>query len=1089
MPATQYVWGVRIYLRDSLTQDTDIGLYTAAPGALSELRWIERTLDAADNWGLTWKPGLLVRDAFSPIAEGADLRRCGGASLSEEFNVTVCNVDKLCHDITSGGIDLVGCRVDIVEFEYDTSTLAQVSRVVGSGVCEEPRWTETDFTIPIRESSYKRNAPLGELIDEGNSPDADTETMGECVPLTFGELRPNALTGSPDTYAKLIRTAKAQSDWKDTAVNYGLFSVIEVGSDPERLRIMMLGSKNIELKAYPVIPYSDTPPLKYAVRFATSVFWQKWDGAAWQVLLSGTHVCDLLVGMYLHVIDGKSDGRYRKIKSAYVNIDSDAFLLSQGVPTYDYPTYLWCEVYEYFEETLAGNGTATAEDQSWVEIIGIEREYEADRWPCRSFTDDSGAEVSSPLYLYSYSEQSKAKGTVSGGEQEVSLPVTEKPKLFIRLPQFAYTEIAGGDKNSVEINATLFKDDPDEMFAYNFIPVTKFNIYTQETLTELNAATDTGWQNYAREPFLKNAYLHNNDNEQIRYLIEPVIAGTPASVADRSLATYYSISTGIGRGSGSYGDVRSAYMFYFPPPAFSESIIFDKCYLGIYARWEFKKAVFTSGQDCKFVLRWRRWTGYSTEIVEWSSDIAKARPYQVYGSYDPTGEPSFANLPDCYTGASTGSKYFYYENPANNKNIWGLSRYELDDIDSYDKYKTIDSVIFGVRAYTANDDTFEQNLTIHELCMILEKSISIKECIYSPMKGRIYDDTWGSRRTAANLMTNPIDILEHVLRLQNWSETGEAMPAAGWGHAYASTAKIDTSTAYGGFDHASLDGLKAATCARQVLSIDETATREMVDSLCRDFFLCQFKRTYTTTPAEAGQERVAYLLNDTAASESITLADVVGDIGQIQEPKIEDIYCEPYVRFCWNPAREKFDRIIRVRNSSAASWVSTYTPGFSAYEGEAFWNLCHEMWTRYGVVTPAPKHMTDKYWIYSYAEAKQYLERWISWMQLRRVNLSVGYVKGRAWHVAMKVNLTLPHHTNGTSIECLIERISKSKNDNRVELDLIMLDNVTTESMYLQESYQTKTERGTSGYADQEESYQTKAERGGTGTNDWEEQT
>jgi hypothetical protein len=1093
MPSTQYVWGVRIYLRDSLTQDTDIGLYTASPGALSELRWVEHAYDGTDSWGLTWKPGILVRDAFSSISEGADLRKSGAAALSEEFTVTVCNTEKLVHNISSGGINLVGCRIDIVEFEFDTATLDQVSRVVGTGVCEQPRWTETDFTIPAREPSYKRNATMGTLIDENNGPDSDNATMGECIPLTFGELRPDELRGSSDTYAKLIRTSKNQRDWKYDQVNYGLFAAIPIaeasGTPPVPYRILCAAGSTGRYPSCPIVrTYGfEEAPTEYGIKFtwaSNSALWQKWDGSDWVLApLIETVTCDLLIGKYVHVVDGKSSGKYRRIENArcYLAID---------------PSVIYVKLYECFEETLAFDATARATDQSWVEIIGIDREYEADKWPCKSFTDESGVETSSPLYLYSYSEQSSARGTVVVGE--VVLPVTERPKDFIRLPQYAYTEIAGGDKNSIEINATLFKDDPDEMFAYHFIPVQSLDPYVEANLSELNGeGTLGGWSGYVACPAPFYTPSSSDFFPTYRRIENVQELGSRTAVSDKSLATYYGYS-------GEYAFIetsrpRVALMFFFVPPSISRKVSFDKCYLGIHSRAERSEGYTKdelSGHDEKLVVRWRKWIGNALDISGWGDAVSTVNPQLVHPwteDFVSDGAPSFASLPDYYSGADSGSKYFYYENVADGVGMFGLSRYEIDGIDSYEKYLSIEKVFVGFRSwlqinYGTGSDEKHFRFCIHELCMILEKKISIKECIFSPMRGRIYNDTWGTRRTSANLISNPIDVLEHVLRLQNWSETGETMPSAGWGHAYGITAKIDTSTSYGGFDHASLGSLKGASCARQVLGIEQSATREMVDSLCRDFFLCQYKRTYTTTPAEAGQEQVAYLLNDTAATETITLDDVIGDIGQVQEPKIEDIFCEPYVRFCWNPAREKFDRVISVKNSGAATWDASYTPGFSASEGEAFWGLCHDMWDRYGVVTPPPTYMVDKYWIYSYTEAKQYLERWISWMQLRRLNLSVGYVKGRAWHVAMKVELTLPHQTNGTAVECMIEHVSKSKNDNRVELDLILLDQVSTESMYLKESYLTKTERGASGYADQDEDVQTKTERGGTGTNDWEEQ-
>jgi len=75
--------------------------------------------------------------------------------------------------------------------------------------------------------------------------------------------------------------------------------------------------------------------------------------------------------------------------------------------------------------------------------------------------------------------------------------------------------------------------------------------------------------------------------------------------------------------------------------------------------------------------------------------------------------------------------------------------------------------------------------------LILRKDMDIKDAIYSPMIGRIYNDTWESRKTAENPIWDIVDIMEHVARLQCWSESSP-MPSGGWGKGYATGARINT---------------------------------------------------------------------------------------------------------------------------------------------------------------------------------------------------------------------------------------------------------------------------------------------------------
>jgi len=77
--------------------------------------------------------------------------------------------------------------------------------------------------------------------------------------------------------------------------------------------------------------------------------------------------------------------------------------------------------------------------------------------------------------------------------------------------------------------------------------------------------------------------------------------------------------------------------------------------------------------------------------------------------------------------------------------------------------------------------------------VVFQKNLDIKDAIYSPMSGRIFDDTWDGRKTAANQIIGPVPILEQVNRLQNWSENNKS-PADGWGKGYAQGAKIRLSS-------------------------------------------------------------------------------------------------------------------------------------------------------------------------------------------------------------------------------------------------------------------------------------------------------
>jgi hypothetical protein len=50
----------------------------------------------------------------------------------------------------------------------------------------------------------------------------------------------------------------------------------------------------------------------------------------------------------------------------------------------------------------------------------------------------------------------------------------------------------------------------------------------------------------------------------------------------------------------------------------------------------------------------------------------------------------------------------------------------------------------------------------------------------------------------------------------------------------------------------------------------------------------------------------------------------------------------------------------------------------------------------------------------------------------------------RDWFVSKHICIRLPHQTNNYDIECVIEKIEKDKKNNRVSVDLVLLDEIPT---------------------------------------------
>jgi hypothetical protein len=255
------------------------------------------------------------------------------------------------------------------------------------------------------------------------------------------------------------------------------------------------------------------------------------------------------------------------------------------------------------------------------------------------------------------------------------------------------------------------------------------------------------------------------------------------------------------------------------------------------------------------------------------------------------------------------------------------------------------------------------------------------------------------------MINNPIDMLEHTLRLQNWSEQGETKE---WGKEYANVPLIDVATTEGGFDYEDLNPIKTLRPSRQIKKYNNAYTDKISRSICKQFFLCNYQNPAT------GNESVSFIAYKSLSTPStmLTRADIVGSIGEVVYPKIKGIYCEPIVRYAKNNADGKYEKIIQITNANKATFDSSYVIGLSGDEAELMWTRAHILWGAYRQVEPAPNDMANCDWIVTDEDAVWYLDTWLTYMGAintdgtpsgveyepkKRISFSVPYETGKDW--------------------------------------------------------------------------------------------
>jgi hypothetical protein len=1213
----------------------------------SELRWAER--DYYDEGGLEWYGNWVIKDSIDALEIRGDLSKGGAPASYTGITIAIKNTAQEFEKMQAAGIYMTGKRAEIARFIFDEVDNLVEKKIVFTGVCEDPLWSETEIQIPIKSSLFKRNADCSTIAD-----------TGVMVPMTFGTFIPDD-PEIVENLAKMLRTKASVTTFIFGAVSTSFNDgYVFTNADP----------LDANIEAVPVVGdggFGSTDDI-FKVKFAVAGSWSK-DGVpvvAGEIDLAqvdgyGNPLEYSLANKYVKIVEGdKSIGNYRMIEAArIVSVAADA-------------TVIEITITEFFEATPHGNATANEDGNSWLIIENHEREYMLDTWPCKDFLDSSGVPIINidNAELYSYVESK------SGAIQEdaVTVLIREKPVNYIRLPTYAYKESATALHNMIQIAVTLFDSDPDEMKSFITRPVVSPELIDEDNL--LLWEPTGNWIKYATG-FYVNAAGKN---------VSCVFSDDINHICDRNQTTRFRADVTFNE-SADYC-VNLALKFLMPSIPDFDKVFMGVNYHNAYAPYWW------------FNIRGKKFFGAPVTLFR-----------VEIGPHDKT----MASLPDQYyiTNPATKNEHFYVQKD-NTIQRFGYALFECDTTKEALQRIKWGGLLVGISGNwdflpAPPDNT--KYLYIYDLAFLFQKNVSVKEKIFTPAAGRIFNDTWGAglgygnelyvtsnaasdpngnesnsvsgwvttkmvvessaiapragsycikgtatdngaggalsnvstqvghtyrfsiwarrgaqgthqivafwndftwhvfdvtstewtefifegaasgtictieagnytggvtgdeiyfdnlsvrevlttRRIATDQIVDPVNMIEHLKRLGDWSETGVAV---NFGKEYSPTAKIKTS-GEGSFDDPSLDDVKHCRPAFQILEKNDAWTENIVKELCDTFGLCTYvdkdgyecikniftpeifsnphfvgpdswsigadftlvnnKISFIATPASGllfqasgdmavfpkystkyqfeynasgindGSSTVLFIMNwgfvtdtvfldatpgihsvvlETVASgslgfyviayssvpgdtltldnfslkeiqadtdEEITKDDIVGEIGQVQEPKSCDILCQPVLNYQYDASAEKFNRQMQVTNIAAPEWLSEYTPGFEDTDGEVVWNRCKELYNKYGTVEQVPSDFSDKKMIRTYTDALYHLTYKLDWMDKKRIPLTVKYSKGKDYAFAQRVMLRLSHQTDDNSREVMIESVKINKKNVSVNLKLVVL--------------------------------------------------
>lgn len=1126
---TKYIWGVRITLDTEKTQDTDIGLYTA--GGVSQFRWVLNSTSATTD---TWKAGMFTEDGIGRIPMGADFSIGGNTAMVKPTEVSVrgsIGTTPFWKKLADAEISLKGCIAEIVEIDTETAhggTRANET-ILYRGACLAPSgWNEGKYTIPIEPTYYKRIANITSKVDNdptnGNYPNADDSDVGKAVPATFGQIggRP-ATDSSPDLgKAKLIRTAsKTYALTNDQIMN---------GVNPAGIYIFPIVSDQENSETHQL-----APTLEYDIKIGTS---------------ATTAILADLNGKFIQVIEGAGSGQIRRITSTTITPNSPSIRLT---------------VASYFQDTLQGNATATkrlADNpsgeyvQSWVKIMAAASDYTGDTWACDDFIGSSGESLGIGIEeLYSYAEQKNVIVPAAADlTSSQSAQVKELAAGYIRLPRYAYQNSSANSNNQLNIVAELFNGDFDSMDSFLILPM--------KSVAEVAGNSSD---------FGDTLYNYNYGHGIHSDLTGVQVLASPSSLAniigyDGNAKCTWSFQGGTTNPAS--GNAVLALDMELPEyPGYFD---FDSCYLMLQITAEITAPggdPVAQGDQGNFSVYFKRFMGKTGSLTDHDWDRIISYQDDIPDFYFESNIPETKNRNFWVVEDSTTSTEHKF---------YGYTQFPLDFANK-DIYNAIHKMGIRIRnRFTIGDGSHIgiQNITINKLGVIFKKSVSIKEAIYSPMKGRTWkypigsgiigddyrgeaisvtqtappvspsegdvywvpagatgdwaghdntravcmpDFTWyfaelptgayltvagttnqyiwdgtalqSARKSGLVMIENPVEVYEHIARLQDWKETGDTED---FGKAYSPNALINTGTTEGGFDWVGLDSVRAMKAARQILEYDDCYTDRIMESLCRQYFLCGYQNP-------TGEECINTIHPiDGTPEVSLTLADIVpGSISDVEEVSPRNIFCEPEINFKKNYGSGKFDGHITVKRVEAATFDPSYVTGFSGADGEAelIWNMCHALYSHYRVKTRPHPESTDCEWIRTLDDAKLYLKSWLRWMGAytednitakvaikKRLSFRVPYelsmTIGSAhtpWFPSMHFEMTLLHQTNNVTTQGIIEDIEFDVNSQETTVKAILYDVPSEINFYVQDTYNTAADRPGQ-KNDWQKTYLTKAE-------------
>jgi hypothetical protein len=675
------------------------------------------------------------------------------------------------------------------------------------------------------------------------------------------------------------------------------------------------------------------------------------------------------VDTYVYIVSGRGNGQFRKCFFIQQTNDNTFTAL----------------ITSYLETDLDDQrGT----DQSWIKFVVLRRDYYFDHFACKSFLDVNGNEITQNPSIFTIEDETIQQAMDYGYEcKDVST-----------------------DNNHVEIDPTLFTNDINTLDSFTIKPITDIYALMTIDLSSWNQSGESWGEDYLRVPLdpLHGGGLYYKDS----YGYPASISGIPMDffkIYDKQNLTYFDYPLDIVWGVNEPRELMRCIAFTLPS---QPDIPWEDLYLCI------KLSIDTDDQEVipnwssHFKIMLRKWK-YGVVAVDGLN-------VQTANSFIASDFPDFY-----YLDATLLTNYDFYhemETKTWQDSFTGYKIFKITGIDRNNYNQFVEGLIINCMEKGLNGDSDLTNniFQLFELAFLFKKSNQdISKDILTPFKGRIFNSTFSARKTSTDLIEHPVDLLEHICRLQDYRDTC-SMPISGWGYQYADTPLIETGLEFGSFDNTELIAARDYYLAGQIIDYDQGYTDKLKQCICSEFALANWQ-------SADGKERVIFLPESKLSSVYTITLDDITDRSKIKVQKISSnkIYAEPFVNYNFNPATEKYDNAIYIKNTSASVYNQSYVIGIeSPLEKEILWNSCHSLALQCHSLNKPPSNMTDLIFANgdgAYTIAYNHLKSWINWQFCEEINFETHFNIAGSWQECTPINVLFSHQTNNVSRGALVE--------------------------------------------------------------------